>query len=122
MPDPIATAASEAYACYSIRSYRAAILMARAVIEAVAKQQGHSGGSLAQKIDALEEARVIKPLTRDTAHEIRYLGNQMAHGDYVNEVSEEDADDVLNFMVTLLEEVYQQPARLTRFKDRRGER
>lgn len=119
VPDPIASAASEAYACYSIRSYRASVLLARSVVEAVAKEQGLTEGSLYNKITALQSQGILKPLTAETAHEIRLLGNEMAHGDFVEDISEEDCDDVLNFMAGILSEIYQQPALLTRYRDQR---
>ena len=122
VPSPIGDAASEAYACYSIRSYRAAILLARSVVEAVAKNQGVTDGPLVEKIDALEAQRVISPLMKDTAHAIRVVGNEMAHGDFVAAVDEEECDDVLNFMSALLDAVYQQPAKLTRFREQRERR
>ena len=122
VPQTIADAASEAYACYSIRSYRAAVLLARAVVEAVAKQQGQTNGSLKTKIDALEEARLVNPQLAETAHEIRFVGNDMAHGDFITEITEEECDDVLNFMTALLEEIYQRPANLTRFREQRRKR
>lgn len=122
VPSFIGDAASEAYACYSIRSYRAAILLARSVVEAVAKDRGVTDGPLVEKIDALEAQRVISPLMKDTAHAIRVVGNEMAHGDFVAAVDEEECDDVLNFMSALLDAVYQQPAKLTRFREQRERR
>lgn len=122
VPDAIADAASEAYACYSIRSYRAAALLARGVTEAICKDQGIANGNLKAKIDELEKQRKISPLTAETAHEIRFVGNDMAHGDFVNGIGEEECDDLLNFMSSLLEEIYQRPANLTRFREQRQRR
>lgn len=122
VPSPVRGAASEAYECQSIRSFRAAILMARSVVEAVAKDQGVVDGSLVKKIDALAERGIISTLVKDTAHEIRHMGNEMAHGDFVQDVTEEECDDVLNFMSVLLDAVYQQPAKLTRFRAQRQAR
>lgn len=119
VPNSIADAASEAYACYSIRSYRAAILLARSVIEAVAKDKGITKGNLASKIKGLEEQRIVSPLTAETAHEIRFIGNDMAHGDFVQTVTEEECDAVLNFMTALLEQIYQIEAKLSRFRSLR---
>jgi hypothetical protein len=119
VPDEIGSAASEAYACYSIRSYRAAVLLARAVVEAVAKSKGKTRGNLKEKIDALDADRLINPQLAETAHEIRFIGNDMAHGDFVHEVSEDECDDVLNFMTALLEEIFQRPANLSRFREAR---
>lgn len=119
VPSPIADAASEAHACHSIRSFRAAILMARAVIEAVAKDKGITKGTLEKKIDEMHQQQLVRELVRDTAHEIRHLGNEMAHGDFVNPVTEEESEDVLNFMAEVLNEIYQAAARLNRFRDAR---
>lgn len=119
VPQTIAEAASEAYACYSIRSYRAAVLLARAVVEAVAKDKGKTKGNLKTKIDGLESDRLVNPQLAETAHEIRFIGNDMAHGDFITEITEEECDDVLNFMTSLLEEIYQRPAKLSRFREQR---
>lgn len=122
VPEHIADAASEAYACFSIRSYRAAILMARSVLEATAKDKGVEKGNLASKIDALADNGVISPQIKDEAHEIRYLGNDMAHGDFVEPVTEEDADDMLGFLATFLNYVYQMPAAIRKRQDARRKR
>ena len=122
VPEHIADAASEAYACYQIRSYRAAILMARSVVEATAKDQGITKGSLYEKIDKLKENEVISKGAAETAHEIRFMGNDMAHGDFVDPVEEAECDDLLNFMSVLLDEVYQTPAKLSRHRQARERR
>ncbi|QWW20142.1 DUF4145 domain-containing protein [Schaalia sp. 19OD2882] len=122
VPHPICDAASEAYACYSIRSYRAAILLARSVIEAVAKDKGLTSGTLSSKIDHLAEVAELPGLLVETAHEIRHLGNEMALGDFVADVTEEECDDVLAFMSSLLQYIYQMPAHLTRYREAREAR
>lgn len=122
VPQHIADAASEAYACFSIRSYRAAILMARSVLEASAKDKNVTNGTLASKIDALADNGVISPQIQQEAHEIRYLGNEMAHGDFTEPVSEEDADDMLGFLATFLNYVYQMPAAIRRRQEARRKR
>ncbi len=122
VPKHIADAASEAYACFSIRSYRASILMARSVLEATAKDNGVTTGTLAAKIDKLAEQDVISDQIKDEAHEIRYLGNDMAHGDFTEPVDEEDADDMLGFLETFLDYVYQMPAAIRRRQEARMKR
>ncbi|MCQ4792473.1 DUF4145 domain-containing protein [Bifidobacterium adolescentis] len=122
VPQHIADAASEAYACFSIRSYRAAILMARSVLEATAKDKKVTKGNLASKIDELAADGVISEQIKDEAHEIRYLGNDMAHGDFTEPVSEEDADDMLGFLATFLNYVYQMPAAIRRRQEARKNR
>jgi hypothetical protein len=115
VPDEIASAASEGYKCLiAVGAYRAAVLLGRAVIEATAKSKGITAGSLAKKIDAMYDARLIREHVRDGAHEVRYLGNDMAHGDFVEPVLKEDAELVLTLMDEVLEEVFQSPARVYR--------
>lgn len=122
VPTNIGQAASEAYACYSIGSYRAASLMARSVVEATAKDKGYTTGTLAAKIKAMEDSRLINPALAQAAHEIRLIGNDAAHGDFMEAVDEEDCDDLLDFMSSLLEEVYQRPTTLARRQRQREER
>lgn len=122
VPRSISDAASEAYKCFSVEAYRAAMMLARGVVEAVAKDQGHTSGTLFEKIDAMGEARQISPLAVDTAHEIRQVGNDMAHGDFVVSVGKDECQDVLNFMDALLDEVYIRPAKLNQFRQQRQER
>ena len=86
--------------------------MARSVIEATAKDKGMRTGTLVTKIDAMYEARLIREDIRDGAHEVRYLANDAAHGDFANPVPQTDAELILTLMDEVLEEVYQSPARV----------
>jgi hypothetical protein len=117
VPDHVATPASEAHRCRSINALMSAILMARAVIESVAKDQGITTGSLFNKIDAMHDAGHIDAFAKETAHTIRVFGNDMAHGDFTVAVDAADADGVLTFMDLLLYGVYQSKAQLQRLKD-----
>lgn len=53
VPEHIAGAASEAHECHSIEAYRAVGALARAVVEATAKDKGCTKGNLQQKINDL---------------------------------------------------------------------
>ena len=119
VPDHIASAASEAHTCFSAQAYRGAIILARAVVEATAKDKGAGKGSLAVKIEKLRDDGHVRELIKDTADEIRYMGNDMAHGDFVDPVTREDAEDVLAFMAEVLDEVYQAPARVNAQRTKR---
>lgn len=46
----------------------------------------------------------------------------MAHGDFVRDVSSEDAELVLTLMSEVLDDVYQSPARVKRAQDARAKR
>ncbi|MHA7290439.1 DUF4145 domain-containing protein [Arthrobacter sp. MDT3-24] len=119
VPAHIASAADEAFRCRSIGSLRAAIVMARSAIEATCKHHGVTKGQLAAKIDEMTAKDHIRSFTQDAAHELRHLGNDMAHGDFVEEVDADDADAVLVVLGEILYEVYQGPARSGRMKAKR---
>ncbi|WP_306903435.1 DUF4145 domain-containing protein [Arthrobacter pascens] len=119
VPPHIAAAADEAFRDRSIGTLRSAILMARSVIEATCKDKGVIKGQLAAKIDEMSKQGLIRSFTQDAAHELRFLGNDMAHGDFVDPVDADDADAVLDVMAEILNEVYQGPARAGRMKAKR---
>lgn len=119
VPPHIAEAASEAHACASIGARMASILMARTVVEATAKAKGITSGRLVSKIDELATQGLVRNSTKDAAHEIRHLGNDMAHGDIDDSPAQVDVDDVLALMDEVLNEVFQGPARTARVRARR---
>ncbi|MBI0141913.1 DUF4145 domain-containing protein [Bifidobacterium sp. W8106] len=122
VPTEIASVASEAYSCCSISAYRSAVLMARTVLEATAKDKGVTSGSLYEKIDELAAKTIITRQLAEEAHEIRLLGNDMAHGDLNTPVSKEDAEEILGFLDSVLDYVYQQPIAIERRKKVREQR
>ena len=119
VPESIARAAKEAYSNSTIGNHMSAILMARTVIEASAKAKGIVMGSLAAKINQLRDDQLIRPAIADQAHEVRFFGNDMAHGDIEDAPAPEDAEEVLALMAEVLAEVFQGPARMQRLKAKR---
>ena len=122
VPQHIAEAASEAYKCRSISAFRAAALLARSVIEAIAKDKGVIQGNLMSKIDELFNQRFIREHIRDGAHEVRFLGDEMAHGDFISSITDEERELALILMSEIIEEVYQSPARVARARAARTAR
>lgn len=117
--------AIEAYTARDNNALRAAILMARSVLEAICKDHGYEKNdkgrdmSLFSKIDAMHADGVITKRLKDSAHAIRELGNGMAHGDFATSKPEpEDADDVLALMTMFIDQLYVQDARTTRLINR----
>lgn len=110
VPEHIAAAATEAFECQSCDHYRGAILLARAVIEATAKDRGITTGTLHDKIESMAAAGVIRNVIKDAAHGVRQLGNDMAHGDFVDPVSAEESRLIIRLMEDILNDVYQSPA------------
>jgi hypothetical protein len=94
-------------------------MLARAVIEATAKAKQITSGSLYNKIEKMHADGLLSELVRDQAHEVRYLGNDMAHGDFVEPVSAVEADEILGLMAEVLHAVFEMPTQLLRRKEAR---
>ena len=119
VPEHIAQTATEATLCLSVGAYRAVGSLARAVIEATAKDKGAQGRDLRLGIDALRDADHIREHTKGQAHQVRHFGDGMAHGDFVEPTAKEEAEEVIDLMAEVLDEVYRSPARLQRRRDAR---
>lgn len=122
VPKHIASAASEAYSCFSIDMYHAAVLMARTALEATAKDCGITNGPLSKKIEAMAEKTIITQQLKDEADEIRLSGNDMAHADLDIPVTKEDAEETLGFLDSVLNYVYQQPMAVKKRRENREKR
>ncbi|MBX8687177.1 DUF4145 domain-containing protein [Mycobacterium sp. 20091114027_K0903767] len=122
VPEHIAEAATEAYECAGYKHNRAAILLARAVIEATAKAKKIEKGTLYDKIEELCKQGFIRQYVKEAAHGVRALGNDMAHGDFVEPISTEDTTLVIELMGEILDEVFQSPARVARVQAAAGAR
>ena len=120
VPEHIAAAATEASFCLGVKAYRGAGALARAVIEATAKDKKAEGRNLEIRIEALKKMELIRTHTAEQAHEVRHFGNDMAHGDFVEQVTKDEAEEVVALMAEILDEVYQSPARLKRRREARS--
>ncbi|MEJ2868414.1 DUF4145 domain-containing protein [Actinomycetospora sp. OC33-EN08] len=121
-PEEIADAAKEARACLNAGYRRASVQLARSVVEATAKDKGITVHNIAPKINEMFNQRLIREHIRDGAHEVRHLGNDMAHGDFTEPVTDEDAQMVLTLMHEVLVEVYESPGRVREAQSRRAAR
>ena len=119
VPPHIAHAATETALCLTSGAYRAVGSLARAVIEAVAKDKKITTGKLYNKIEALTAAGHLRPHTAQVAHEIRHFGNDMAHGDFTEPITRDEAAVIIDLMSEVLQEVYQGPARIARVRQAR---
>lgn len=112
VPPKIAKVATEAHGSMSVGHHQAAVLMARTTVEAVAKAQGITQGSLVAKIDELYNRHLVYEHVRDAAHEVRFVGNDAAHADLVNNpISEDEARAILELMDMVLDGVFIAPAK-----------
>ena len=96
--------------------------MARAVIEATAKEKGITAATFTPRSSASANGHISEAM-KEAAHEIRFAGNEVAHGDLVEEpISVEDATEVVELMDAILERVYQEPAKVARVRASREAR
>lgn len=123
VPEHIAAAANEAHMCLGIGAYRASVAMSRAVVEATAKGHQVTTGNLRAKIVELAERGIISPAMREAADEVRFAGNEVAHGDLAEEpLGKDDAEEILGLMDAILLRVYQEPKQVERLRARRTSR
>ena len=115
-PEQIASAAAEAHQCHSIDAYRAAAILARAVIEATAKDHNITSGGIQAKIKAMSDTGLLRPLHTRQAHMIRSFGNDMAHGDFGTEIDQTASAYILTLMDSILNEVYVGPGEFEQFE------
>ncbi|RSX57739.1 DUF4145 domain-containing protein [Bifidobacterium samirii] len=118
VPADVAQAASECYKCFNIGAYRAVVIMARSVLEAIitekishpANQQGKDK-TLTVKLKDAADAGIIDRRLSDLAKAIKDIGNGATHNIF-EEVSKDEAAYILGFMDLLIEDLYQQEERL----------
>ncbi|WP_396657603.1 DUF4145 domain-containing protein [Microbacterium oxydans] len=120
VPEGVAGFFKEAHDSFSIGAYRAVLLLVRSVIEATAKDHDVVTGSLVQKVNKLNDEGLIRRGTKDMAHTLRILGNDMAHGDIDEVPTQEDAKDALTIARFVLDDVYVADARRADMMKRRN--
>lgn len=120
LPDDVAGFVTEAHHAHSIGAYRAVLLLVRSTIEAAAKTKGVKTGNLFAKIDALASNQLIRPGTKQLAHALRILGNDIAHGDIGEVPTEEDAEDSLRILRLVLDDLFVAEAIRVDMLTRRG--
>jgi hypothetical protein len=118
-PQHVGEAAAEAHKVHGHGAHRAASMLARAVIEAAAKDRGITNGTIYQKIEAMYQAELIRKYIRDAAHEVRHFANAKAHGDLADPVEPDEAAEILTLMDRVLDEIYEGPAQVKKRRDAR---
>lgn len=119
IPSPIKEDFEEALLCYSVSAYRGAATIARRAVQMICLNKGASKSKkLNEQIDELLVSGVVTKDIQEWAHEVRFLGNDAAHPTK-NEVSEEDARDILELLESLCEVLYVTPAKAAERKKKR---
>lgn len=115
VPKVIAEDFSEALRCEWIQSYKGCVTMCRRAVQASALELGaNPKEKLVAQIDELfTKGKITEPL-RDFAHVVRLTGNDGAHPDKdgLDNVTPQDAKDMIAFTTEYLHHVYVMPAKL----------
>ena len=115
VPLPIRPDFAEALRCQWIKAYKATVAMCRRAIQASAIEKGTSAKKkLVEQLDELAAKTIITEPLRQMAHEIRLTGNVGAHPDEdgLQDVTEQDANDIIEFTREFFHHVYVMPAKL----------
>lgn len=101
-------------------NWDAANVMARSALQFVVRERGAKDAKLKAQIDDLVAKGILHALMKDWAHEIRELANESAHPEapLPNEVTPEDAKDIVHFLDMLLIYLYDLPKQIEGYRQR----
>jgi hypothetical protein len=121
VPQSVARDFAEALRCQWVKASRAAAVMCRRSLQASCHALGAKGERLIDQIDDLAAQGKVTAALKDMAHEVRTIGNAGAHPDKdgLEDVTEQDAADAIEFVHEFLDHVYVMPAKLTAIRSRR---
>ena len=114
-PNNIAEIANEVHKCLEINANRAAVTLARSVIESIVNDQedAHSNESLYIRLQTLANQGKLKKRTVEAATAIRLCGNNSVHETEVS-VDRELAEIVVQILDSIIEDLYSQPELVNR--------
>lgn len=123
IPAPIKEKFDEAAQCHANDCIVASSIMLRLCLETVIKDLLKTNEEQERKlfdgIKTLSEKNIISKKIYNFAEEIRSDGNYAAHK---GEMSLENLEDLFDFTIALLEDVYTQPKKLELSRERRAQR
>lgn len=102
-----------------MKSYTAAAIMARWIVEGVCERHGYKKCVLDARLKKMRDDGVIDSRLYEWADAFRQVGNQGAHSSSTR-VSHEDAQEVLAFVEALLDYLFVFRRRYEEFSKRRN--
>jgi hypothetical protein len=118
VPSSVASAYEEAARCLTVRAYAATALLCRKALEALVAEHEITSRNLADALKIMRDQGLIDPRIFEWGDALRLTGNQAAH-DVADNISREDARDVLDFTSALIAYMYTFRDRFETFKARR---
>jgi hypothetical protein len=122
VPEGIANDFIEASRDFNIASYKSSAVMARRTIQKMSLNLGATKTKkLYEQIEELKQEGKLHPDLADIATEIRFLGNNGAHpeDDGLDDISEEDAKEIVDFTAELLDDLYIRPQKVAAMRRKR---
>lgn len=120
-PDAVRRHWKQAHDNLKSENYEAAVVMARSALQAVTRSQGAQGRDLYGEIEDLATKGILPKVIQEWSHEVRLLARPAAHPQPdEEETNADDARDIVKFLDYLLEYVYDVPARIQTYRDRRS--
>jgi hypothetical protein len=122
LPEGIAADFHEGQLALGYGLNKAAVMLFRRSVQAACLGHGApTNKRLGDQIDWLEEHRLITPAMRDTAHEVRYFGNEGAHpdDDGLDALTSEETNLAFECTRGLFQFLYDLPARTKQAQERR---
>ena len=116
IPEMVGNDYVEAIKCFDIGANKASVVMCRRAIQSSVIEKDANKGRLVDQIDELYDSQIITKDIKDWAHEIRVTGNIGAHPDEdgLQNVTKEDAEELIKFMEEYLNYVYIMPAKVAK--------
>lgn len=109
IPASIQGAYNEGVLALAANCPRAAAVMARRTLEAVAVDKGEATGPLVQRLNNLSAKGLLHPSLVEWIKEVRLVGNAGAHYDPMDTVAPNDAKQLIDFIRELLNYLYVLP-------------
>ena len=121
IPTEVADDYIESIKCLDVGAFKASVVMSRRAIQSSALKLGIKKGKLRDQVDELHAKKLIPNSVKEWAHEIRLTGNIGAHPDedLLQDVTKEDAEELVRFVEEYMNYVYVMPARVKAQRTRR---
>ena len=117
IPLAVRRSIEEAQKCFKAQAYSACAVMCGRSLEALCKQHGAANWQLARGLKELKEKGIIDGRLFEWGESLRDRRNIGAHATD-EDISQEDASDVLDFTIAICEYVYVLAAKYNAFKER----
>jgi hypothetical protein len=119
--EAVASAYDEGMRCIGIGAYRSAAVMFRSALFLFVKDKGSekakSERHLKVALEQMKNDNILHPSLWDWADHLTQLGNEGAHPEDYDEITEKEAQGLAKFLQNLIRIEYEMPAQLLRDRE-----